>query len=68
MVGLVDGWIVGWLVCIMNRWIFKVWLGVWEGWRVGWLNNVMVGAQPGHVQRFCVIPYVRLSLHRSQLF
>jgi hypothetical protein len=25
-------------------------------------------AQPGHVQRFCVILVVRLSLHRSQLF
>jgi hypothetical protein len=24
--------------------------------------------QPGHVQRFCVIPVVGLSLHRSQLF
>jgi hypothetical protein len=25
-------------------------------------------SQPGHVQRFCVILYVGLSLHRSQLF
>jgi hypothetical protein len=23
-------------------------------------------SQPGHVQRFCVIPYVRLSLHREK--
>ncbi len=26
------------------------------------------GPQPGHVQRFCVILVVGLSLHRSQLF
>ncbi len=31
-------------------------------------EQTLVRPQPGHVQRCCVIPYVRLSLHRSQLF
>jgi hypothetical protein len=32
------------------------------------VNIVHEAAQPGHVQRFCVILVVGLSLHRSQLF
>ena len=52
------------------------WLPWWGGrergagasqnpYHLPWVTRYLL-PQPGHVQRFCVIPYVRLSLHREK--